>query len=115
LNISGIYHKPSSLGEQNSQNLFQEEHLKTIEAKYYSLIRRTIERQLGFAPDVETKNRKPLKHPSAFETAWEIRFGPDNRFRVFYEVDQESHTVSILAVGQKKGNRLLIAEEEFDL
>ncbi len=91
------------------------EHLKTIEAKYYSLIRRTIERQLRFEPDVETKNRKPLKHPAPFETAWEIRFGPDNRFRVFYEVDQESHKVFILAVGQKKGNRLFIAGEEFEL
>jgi mRNA-degrading endonuclease RelE of RelBE toxin-antitoxin system len=91
------------------------EHLKPIEAKYYSLIRRTIERQLRFEPDVETKNRKPLKHPATFESAWEIRFGPDNRFRVFYEVGQESHTVSILAVGQKKGNRLLIAGEEFEL
>ena len=64
---------------------------------------------------METKNRKPLKHPSTFETAWEIRFGPDNRFRVFYEADRENHTLSILAVGQKKGNNLLIAEEEFEL
>jgi mRNA-degrading endonuclease RelE of RelBE toxin-antitoxin system len=91
------------------------EHLKTIETKYYSLIRRAIKRQLRFEPDVETKPRKPLKQPSAFETAWEIRFGPDNRFRVFYEVDQEGHTVSILAVGQNEGNRLLIAGEEFEL
>jgi hypothetical protein len=30
-------------------------------------------------------------------------------------VDQESHKVLILAVGQKKGNRLLIAGEEFEL
>jgi mRNA-degrading endonuclease RelE of RelBE toxin-antitoxin system len=91
------------------------EHLKRIEAKYYSLIRRAIERQLRFEPVVGTKNRKPLKHPATFETAWEIRFGPDNRFRVFYEVDQESHEVFILAVGQKKGNRLFIAGEEFEL
>jgi mRNA-degrading endonuclease RelE of RelBE toxin-antitoxin system len=91
------------------------EDLKAIEAKYYSLIRRTIERQLRFEPDVETKNRKPQKHPATFETAWEILFGPDNRFRVFYEVDQENHKVFILAVGQKKGNRLFIAGEEFDL
>jgi len=91
------------------------EHLKTIEAKYHSLIRTTIGRQLRFEPDVETKNKKPLKHPVVFEAAWEIRFGPDNRFRVFYEADRENHTLSILAVGQKKGNRLLIAGEEFDL
>ena len=91
------------------------EHLKALEAKYYSLIRRTIERQLRFEPDAETKNRKPLKHPAPFETAWEIRFGPDNRFRDFYEVDQENHKVFILAAGQKKGNRLLTAGEKFEL
>ncbi len=91
------------------------EHLKTIEAKYYSLIRREIERQLRFEPDVETQNRKPLKQPATFETAWEIRFGPENRFRVFYEVDRKSHKVFILAIGRKEGTRLFIAGEEFDL
>jgi hypothetical protein len=30
-------------------------------------------------------------------------------------VDQESHKVLILAVGQKKGNRLFIAGEGFEL
>jgi hypothetical protein len=48
-------------------------------------------------------------------TAWEMRFGPDNRFRVFYRTDQPSHEVHILAVGIKIGNRLLISEEEFEL
>ena len=91
------------------------EHLKTIEAKYHSLIRTTIGRQLRFEPDVETENRKPLKHPVAFEAAWEIRFGPDNRFRVFYELDRGSHEVLILAIGQKKGNRLVIGGEELEL
>ncbi len=91
------------------------EHLKTIEPKYHSLIRRAIERQLRFEPESETKNRKPLKHPGIFEATWEIRFGPDNRFRVFYEVDEESRKVFILAVGQKRGNRLSIAGEEFEL
>jgi len=90
-------------------------HLNKIEPEYYSLIRRAIERQLRFEPDGETRNRKPLKHQSAFEISREIRFGPDNRFRVFYEVDQESHKVFILAVGQKKGTRLFITGEEFEL
>jgi mRNA-degrading endonuclease RelE of RelBE toxin-antitoxin system len=90
------------------------EHLKTIEAKYYSLIRKAIQRQLRFEPNAETKNRKPLKRPGVFGSAWEIRFGPDNRFRVFYEVDRESRQVFILAVGQKIGNRLSIGREEFE-
>ncbi|MCI0642243.1 MAG: hypothetical protein L0Y72_04240 [Gemmataceae bacterium] len=57
--------------------------LKSIEAKYDSLIREKIDEQLRFEPTVETKNRKPLRQPAAFEAQWEIRFGPDNRFRVF--------------------------------
>jgi hypothetical protein len=56
-------------------------HLKAIDAKYDRLIRETIEEQLRFEPAVETKNRKPLRQPAPFAAQWEIRFGPDNRFR----------------------------------
>jgi len=83
-------------------------HLKTIERKYYSLIRTTIENELQFEPDVETRNRKPLRRPVTFEAEWELRFGPDNRFRVFYDINIESHEVYILAIGVKEGNRLFI-------
>ncbi|RLC00949.1 MAG: addiction module toxin RelE, partial [Deltaproteobacteria bacterium] len=34
------------------------QHLKTIQRKYYSLIRKTIEEQLQSEPDTETTNRK---------------------------------------------------------
>ena len=91
------------------------EHLRYIERKYYSLIRETIEEQLAFEPDVETRNRKPLQRSMTFEEAWEIRFGPDNRFRVFYEIDHEAHAVNILAVGVKQKNRLRIGGEEIRL
>lgn len=91
------------------------QHLKAIEPKYYSMIRNEIERQLKFQPTVETKNRKPLKRPASFEGEWELRFGPDNRFRVFYEADTEHREVNILAVGIKEGNRLFIGEEEIKL
>ena len=91
------------------------EHLKAIKRKYYSLIRDTIETQLRFEPDVETRNRKPLKRPVAFEADWEIRFGPSNRFRVFYEVDRDSNTVYILAIAEKKGSRLFIGGKEIEL
>ena len=87
-------------------------HLHAIERKYYSLIRRTIETQLQFEPDVETQNRKPLKRSVELEAEWEIRFGPDNRFRVFYSVHRENRTVLILAIGIKKGNRLIVDGEE---
>jgi hypothetical protein len=42
-----------------------------------------------------------------------LRLGLDNRFRVFYQVNQEGHEVRILAVGVKDRNRLLIGGEEF--
>ena len=90
-------------------------HLKTIERKYYSLIRATIEDELQFEPDVETRNRKPLKRPVIFEAEWELRFGPDNKFRVFYDINIESHEVYILAIGMKEGNRLLIGGKEVKL
>jgi len=90
-------------------------HLKTIERKYYSLVRITIEGELRFEPDVETRNRKPLKRPVIFEAEWELRFGPDNKFRVFYEINIESHEVYILAIGVKEGNRLLIGGKEVKL
>ena len=90
-------------------------HLKTIERKYYSLIRATIEDELQFEPDVETRNRKPLKRPVIFEAEWELRFGPDNKFRVFYDINIESHEVYILAIGVKEGNRLFIGGKEVKL
>ena len=91
------------------------QHLRAIERKYYALIRSKVEEQLQFEPDVETKNRKPLKRSVGFEVEWEIRFGPNNRFRVFYEVEREQREVYILAVGVKRGNQLFISGEEVEL
>jgi hypothetical protein len=91
-------------------------HLKAIEAKFDSLIRTNIEEQLTHEPDVETRNRKPLqRRPAPFGAEWEIRFGPDNRFRVLYKFTEEPREVQILAVGFKQGNRLLVDGEEMDL
>jgi mRNA-degrading endonuclease RelE of RelBE toxin-antitoxin system len=90
-------------------------HLKAIERKYYGLIRQEIEGQLQFEPEVETRNRKPLKRAVAFEAEWEIRFGPNNRFRVFYEVDRDAGVVYILAIGVKVRDRLYIGGEEVEL
>jgi hypothetical protein len=65
----------------------------TIDAKYDHLVREKMEEQLLFEPNVETKNRKPLRQPAPFAAQWEIRFGPGNRFRVLYDIDDEAHTV----------------------
>ena len=90
-------------------------HLDSVDAKYHSLIRQNIDEQLKFEPDVETKNRKPLRQPAPFGAEWEIRIGPGNRFRVLYDIDEEQHAVQILAIGEKQGNRLIVAGEEIKL
>ncbi len=90
-------------------------HLRAIERRHHSLIRETIEEQLRFEPDTETRNRKPLQWPSESGAAWELRFGPTNRFRVFYAIDHERREVRILAIGVKERNRLIVGGEEIEL
>ena len=90
-------------------------HLHAIDAKYHSLIRAEIETQLEFEPAKESRNRKPLRQPAPFDATWEIRFGPDNRFRVLYGIDEKKREVQIQAIGVKEGNRLLVADEEVKL
>jgi hypothetical protein len=47
--------------------------------------------------------------------SWELRCGPDNRFRIFYDVDLASQKVHVLAVGVKDRSRLLMGGEEYEL
>ena len=49
------------------------------------------------------------------EYAWELRLGPENRFRVFYRVDVGGKEVRVLAVGEKIRNRLMVGGEEFEV
>lgn len=91
------------------------DHLDAIERKYHRLIQKTTVEQLSYTPERETRNRKPLEKPMSFGATWELRFGPDNRFRVFYEIDSGERSVEVLAIGVKKGNRLFIGGEEFEL
>jgi hypothetical protein len=89
-------------------------HLQAIDRKYHSLIRNTISEQLLFQPEIETANRKPLVRPVEFGATWEIRFGPDNRFRELYAVDLELREVQIVAIGIKQDNRLWFGGEELE-
>ena len=91
------------------------EHLGAIERKHHSLIREKVDDQLTFEPEVITRNSKPLDQSAPFGSTWELRFGPGNRFRVFYETDAEERVVTVLAIGVKHGNRLLIGGEELEL
>ncbi|MBI3823351.1 MAG: addiction module toxin RelE [Planctomycetes bacterium] len=90
------------------------EHLDFIDSKYHSLIRSTITEQLRFEPNTPTRNRKPLKRPIWPGAGWELRLGPNNRFRVFYRVDAEQLEVRILAIGVKERSRITIAGEEVE-
>jgi hypothetical protein len=90
-------------------------HLQFIEVKHRRLIRSSIAEQLQFEPNVETRNRKPLRQPAPFGAEWELRCGPNNRFRVLYDIDEERHAVQILAIGVKQGNRLLVGGVEIAL
>lgn len=89
-------------------------HLDAIERKDQRLIRQTIEKQLSFLPGQVTRNRKPLEQPAPFGATWELRFGPGNRFRVFYEIDSNARVVSVLAIGIKDRSKLAIGGEEFE-
>jgi mRNA-degrading endonuclease RelE of RelBE toxin-antitoxin system len=90
-------------------------HLDWIELKYHRLVATTIREKLAHTPGNETRNRKPLEESASFGATCELRFGPKNSFRVFYDVDHEGKTVSVLAIGVKEGNRLFIGGEEFEL
>jgi mRNA-degrading endonuclease RelE of RelBE toxin-antitoxin system len=91
------------------------EQMRAIDARHYSLIHAKIREQLQFEPGLETGNRKPLRQPAPFAARWEVRFGPGNRFRVLYDIEEEGHRVRILAIGEKKGNRLIVGGEVVEL
>ena len=56
----------------------------------------TVERQLRYQPDVETRNRKPLREPleELPEATWELRI---RDYRVLYWI-ADRRTVSVLRV-----------------
>ena len=56
-----------------------------------------------------------MRQPNLLDGEWELRFGPDNRFRVFYRIDSEAREVLILAIGVKKGSVLHIGRSRFEL
>ena len=66
-------------------------------------------------PERATRNRKPLERPTELGARWELRLGPDNRFRVFSRVDVEQGQIRVLAIAVKEGNRIYIAGEEVEL
>jgi hypothetical protein len=100
-------------------NLNVKKDLEWIQKNHHSSIKTSIAEQLQFTPHVETRNRKPL-NPQIREAEWELRCGDNNRYRVLYrfwfvELPEESDTVGVVlvvAIGEKKGERLWIGGEK---
>ena len=66
--------------------------------------------QLTYQPMIETRQRQKLRdNPVA---SWELRVG---KHRVFYEIDERSRKVTIIAVGHKEHNILFIRGKEVQL
>jgi len=65
-------------------------------------------------PPVHVVDLMTAAGSAVFGAQWELRLGPDNRFRVFYQVNAENRAVRVLAVGVKDRSRLLVGEEEFE-
>lgn len=89
--------------------------MRFIERKYHSLVRTTIEQQLVFEPDIETRNRKELFRETAFGARWELRFGTNNELRLFYSIYPDIAEVHILAMGIRIRERLYIGGKEVKL
>lgn len=90
-------------------------HLPAIDARYHRLVQTAVEARLSHDPDVESRNRKPLRRDAGTSGTWELRFGPSNRFRVLYDVEPRKRHVVILAIGIKLRGRLFIGGEEVEL
>jgi len=88
------------------------DHLSAIDTKYHGLVAESIESQLSHHPHIETKNRKSLRLPAPFDATWELRCGPQNRFRVLYSFELDSRCVIIKGICVKEGNRLICGGEE---
>ena len=88
-----------------------EDHLARLTARQQAIVLDAARTQLRHEPLRETRNRKQLR-PNPF-APWELRVGS---LRVFYEVDAlKSDLVNVLAVGIKKGNRLIVSGKEINI
>jgi mRNA-degrading endonuclease RelE of RelBE toxin-antitoxin system len=87
-----------------------ETHLRALAARDRVIVLDSVDEQLGQQPTVATRNRKPMR-PNLL-APWELRIGD---LRVYYDVEESGRTVTVLAVGIKDRNRILIGGEEIEL
>ena len=88
-----------------------EDHLRVLTARQRTTVFDAVDRQLAHQPNMETRNRKPMRpNPIA---PWELRIGT---LRVYYDIEEEpASRVIVLAVGKKIRNRVFLGDEEVEL
>jgi len=69
-----------------------------------------IAEQLRHDPVGETRNRKRLRPNATSE--WEVRI---EKYRIFYDLNHEERVVEVKVVGEKRGNRVVVRGEEYEL
>jgi mRNA-degrading endonuclease RelE of RelBE toxin-antitoxin system len=82
--------------------------LSFFESKQRREILESITIHLRHRPNWETNKIKRLR-PNPF-AEWELRLGD---FRVLYDIKEADLVVLIQAVGEKRGNQLIVRGEEF--
>jgi len=88
-----------------------ERHLRLLTARQRAIVQDEVQRQLGYQPQVETKNRKRMRTNSL--APWELRV---REFRVYYEVvGRTAGVVHVLAIGIKLHDKVHIGKEIIDL
>jgi len=88
-----------------------EDHLCALTKHQQVIVLDAVEKQLQDQPNVETRNRKPMRpNPLA---PWELRIG---NLRVYYDFEEESErVVYIRAIGIKERNKVKIGKEGIQL
>jgi len=88
-----------------------EGHLRALTASQRRIVLDTVDEQLAHQPDVETRNRKPMRpNPVA---PWELRVG---NLRVYYDIVYEpDQRVFVRAVGIKRRNSVWFGQQEVSL
>ncbi|HKZ55998.1 MAG TPA: hypothetical protein VJ123_10995 [Anaerolineales bacterium] len=88
-----------------------EDHLRELTARQQRVILDAIDMTLASQPNVETRNRRPMRpNPLA---PWELRIG---NLRVYFDVQEEPEAVVFIrAVGIKLRNRVRIGREVVEL
>jgi len=88
-----------------------ENHMRWLTMRQQIIVLDTVDRQLLHQPNMETRNRKPMRpNPVA---PWELRIG---NLRVYYEAkDKPEPTVTILAIEIKERDLVRIGGERIKL